>query len=113
MGTGDLGTLLFCHLAPPPLLILSLCVCFYVLGRPATSSALERKDLLYEEEDQECSAVQCPCSLEPGPSGPSGDPVSHVGFMCPTIAAELLLPSVQSSAMALFVYCGQDFVPML
>ena len=54
-----------------------------------------------------CSAMQCnvPCSPEPG--------VSPICCVCPAIVAELLLPLVQSSAMALFTYCGQGFFPVL
>ena len=38
---------------------------------------------------------------------------SCVCFLCPTVVAELLLPVIQSSAMVLFAYCGQDLAPVL
>lgn len=34
-------------------------------------------------------------------------------FVCPTVVAELLLPSVRSSSVALFPCCGQCLVPIL
>ena len=33
--------------------------------------------------------------------------------VCPALMAGLLLPSVQSSAMALFASCGQGLIPLL
>ena len=67
------------------------------------SSAFENSDFLKKS----CSALQCSVhySLEPGSSG-----VSYVCCVSCPVVAELLLPSVQSSVMALFIYCEKNLV---
>ena len=55
-----------------------------------------------------CSALQCsiPCLPEPGTLGMSW----KYWCMCPALVALLHFPSIQSSAMTLFAYCGQGLV---
>ena len=85
------------------LLILSnSLVCFHVLGKSATSSALKSSGLLKERS---YSALLCgvPRSLEPRASG--------VFPMCTLLLWHL--PSVQLSAMAVFACCRQGLVTVL
>ena len=76
-----------------------------MLEKSANSPILAGSDSM---KKRSCSVLQrsVPHLPEPGASG-----VSPMGVVCAlAVVAELHLPSVQSSTMALFANCGHGFV---
>ena len=95
---------LFFHLGRLPLS--SFCLYFSVLQKSASSSALERGGLMKKFS----SALQC---STPAHQNLILQGVPYVCCMHPTVVAEPLFPSDQSSAVTLLACCGQCLVPVL
>ena len=109
--------LLICAFLRSPAMVLSsifiwdkfvcLCACFSVLGKSATFLSLKLMALWRRG----CSALpySLPCSPGPGTS----EHISSVCCVCSTVLSLPLYPLGQSSAEALFAYCGHCFTPGL
>lgn len=80
------------------------CVRFYVSVKSAASPPLETVGLMKKK------ACSVPCSSEPGSLNYLLC-VLHMPYFCGWVTFSLL-PSLHSSAMTLFTYCGQDLVPV-